>query len=264
MDVELKTSLINEIGLFDYGKANWLEYTIKMDSYFQANFISSEQKKEICIAAVGGKTLKTLKVMIRPKKLQDPEVTYEFIIEALERHFYPNPDSSFYINKFTLRKQMPRESFFEYVVALRKLIINCRFPKKGQHSKLRNQLITGAREALKEKFNANSMSLSQVFETGLLWDDSRIPAAAPPRRNHKARINRVAKCFRCAVPVSKHNNQPCSFDWALCSGCGVKGHLSLACKYKDLSCNNCQGKGHIAKMCKAPAVIQNGEKPVEV
>ncbi|KAG5877147.1 hypothetical protein JTB14_035917 [Gonioctena quinquepunctata] len=253
MDDDLKSTIISEIGKFSYGTTNWLEFQAKMDRCFD-ECQYSHGKKEICLEVIGGKTLRILKAIIRPQNIQDEEVDYEMIIAKLEAHFYPNPNRPYYVSKFLLRRQKKDETFFRYVSELRKLIVNCGFGK-GQQSKLRNQIVEGSVTELKEKFNHNMMSLSQVFEVGLLWDDSKKFKEPPHPRNHKARKNRVPTCLRCKENIiNLHNSEPCPFDWAVCSYCNVKGHVSVACKYKDINCNKCNQQGHIAKLCKKKEV----------
>ncbi|CAH1188007.1 unnamed protein product [Phyllotreta striolata] len=254
LDSECKTLFINHMGLFTQGKDDWLEYSYKMEKLFARQrlcCITDEDKKKIFLAAMGAKSIKMAKAAVRPKSLEDVSITYEVLVESIEKYLYPKRDEAFYIKKFTMRTQWPGESFFHYVGALRKIIPNCRFSKKNQPSKLRNQIVSGIGESLKETINPNSVSLSQLFEVGLKWDKSINPEAPPRKRNHKAKINRVPKCFRCSVALSEHADEPCSFEWAVCSSCKVKGHLSIACKYKDIACNKCQGVGHVTKICKA-------------
>ncbi|KAG5877146.1 hypothetical protein JTB14_035916 [Gonioctena quinquepunctata] len=248
---------MDEIGTFSYGTTDWLEFQAKMDRYFdERNMRFSQVKKEICFEVFDAKTLRILKAIIRPKNIQDEDVSYEFIIAKLEAHFYPNPNRSFYVSKFFLRHQKKDETFFRYVSELRKQIVTCVFGKT-QRSKLRNQIVEGSVKELKEKFNANMMSLSQVFEVGLAWDDSKKYKHPPHPRNHKARKNRIPTCFRCKEFIRIHYDQPCPFDWAVCSHCNKKGHVSVACKYKDVTCKNCNQQGHIAKLCNKKKVELN-------
>ncbi|XP_056645908.1 uncharacterized protein LOC130451117 [Diorhabda sublineata] len=246
---------IREIGSFGCDKKTWLEYSSHMESIFSKYKVRKGLKKLICIEAMGAKIFDLLTILVRPKYVANEDVTYDFIINKLERYFHPKQDVHFYVTKFQLRKQRYTETFFEYVTALRKIMANCNFSRKNQLRKLRNQLISGCDEDLKSKFNPHSMSLSQLFEVGLLWDDSNIIKPPPHPRNHKARKNRIAKCFRCAQAKTLHNNEPCVFDWANCSHCNVNGHVSIACKYKDTICDNCSEKGHVHKLCKKPAVV---------
>lgn len=250
-----RIEVISEIGYFGCVKKTWLEFSSKMESSFLEFKVRDDMKKLICLELIGTKTLNLLKNLIWPKDIDDKDVTYYLIIDTLDRHFHPQPNVHFYVTKFQSRKQRYTETFFDYVTALRKIMVNCNFSRKNQPSKLRSQLISGCAEDLRTKFNPHSMSLSKIFEVGLLWDDAKIFKPPPHPRNHKARKNRIAKCFRCAQAKTQHNNEPCIFDWAICSYCNIKGHVSLACKYKDTTCNNCSEKGHIRKLCKKPAVI---------
>nr|XP_023023653.1 uncharacterized protein LOC111511868 [Leptinotarsa decemlineata] len=252
MDPVTKSLLTNKIGNFTLGKTNWLEFEARMEDCFEEkNVITPHFKKEVILDVIGGKTMRILKGIIKPLDIQDVEVDYDMITKTLETYFYPNPNRSFYITKFFLRKQKRGETFFQFVLNLRKLMLKCSFGK-GQHIKLRKQILQGVVPRLKEKFtNSSSIPLSEIFEIGLLWDKKQAGIVDRHPRNHKARKNKTPTCFRCSMSISKeHSGEPCPFEWSTCYGCGVRGHLSIACKYKEFICHNCKKQGHVAKLCK--------------
>ncbi|KAJ8933368.1 hypothetical protein NQ314_014083 [Rhamnusium bicolor] len=262
--MDFNATLISELGPFIYGKTSWLEYQNKMETFFDEHDVwGNERKRDVCVSMIGVKCLKILKILIRPQNVQD--VDYETVLSKLESHFYPKLTHVHYSFKFNNRKQRKREDFFEYIIALRKLMINCIYD--DPEVQLKRQIIIGVRhDDLREKFHEkNNLSLTRLFEIGLAYDDSKALKGAPHPRNHKARINRDKTCFRCKESIlRKHKNENCPFEWADCEHCNIKGHLSTACKYKDLLCNYCSQKGHISKICVRKAEDSKGPRPITV
>lgn len=248
--------LVNQIGLFDYDKSEWLEYQNIMEIYFEEYHIFSErEKKELCLAVIGEKTLKLLRKILNPISVSD--VTYQTVITKLEAHFYPIPSKKYYLTKFNFRRQKRMESFFEYVLALRNLLNELHLDISEQQEKLKNQITLGAKEELRQLFKGvHDLTLTEVFNIGLQFEIDR--AHKPPRnpRNHNLRKYREATCFRCKQSLRVyHENVACPFDWAVCTYCNSEGHVSLACKYKNDQCKKCGKVGHVQKFC-------NIDKPV--
>lgn len=244
---EFRKEKVRELGFLVVGKTDWIEYREKFE-ILHLHLWYEDDGKKLFLECIGGKATKLLRSLLKPQTLDNS--TLDSVLEAFETHFYPVKDQAYYISKLTVRKQRPSESFFDYVVVLRNLISSCKIGRR-KHSKLRNQIFAGAEKTVKMLFKPNS-SLSEIFEIGLLVDHMKFDKN---RWNRKTLIKRnmVGLCYRCTLNLKdKHADVTCPFDWAICSSCKVKGHVSLGCKYKDVTCHNCSEVGHVAKLCKKP------------
>ncbi|CAG9830847.1 unnamed protein product [Diabrotica balteata] len=230
-----------EVGTFKL-EDNWMEYQTKMELFFQENSgFDTILKTPLILTILPSECNGILDNVSNGQQLCT--LDHKFVLEALDNYFYPKKDAAYYREKFQLNKQYKGQSFFRYVTILRKLMADCNFNKKSKHSKLRNQLIAGVLPEIKSKINQNAMSLSQVFEVGLAWDEEN-------NKSQSKFLKKQPKCFRCAQAKYLHRADPCFFEWSICGGCGVKGHVTLSCKYKRKNCDKCNEQGHVKKLCK--------------
>nr|CAI5821253.1 unnamed protein product [Callosobruchus analis] len=250
---ERKATIINEIGPFIAGQHKWLDYFENMERVFDKHYIWEEDRKELCLASLGAKTMKMLKGIVKPQKIQD--LDYRTIADKLENHFYPNPNRRYYLTKFTLRKHRGNETFFKYVSTLRQLLDHSGLDNTAAYGKLRDHLLENCNSKVKRRIDEELMTdnsiptLSKLFCKGLQVDDlSSLETFKHHRKKWKLRIK---KCFRCNQPlVPSHENVPCPFDWGECELCEMPGHLVTACKYRNVKCNKCGVIGHVVKICK--------------
>ncbi|XP_028142574.2 uncharacterized protein LOC114336414 [Diabrotica virgifera virgifera] len=238
---DLVMKFLIEVGTFKL-EDKWIEYQSKIELFFKehTNF-DNILRAPLLLAILPPQCHDILEGVSDGQQLDN--LSYEFVLKALDNHFYPKKDVAYYRELFQFRKQYQGQSFIHYVRVLRNMMAECNFSKKSKHSKLRNQLIAGVLPEIKSKINQNSMSLSQVFEVGLAFDEEK-------NRKHSKFLKRQPKCFRCAQALYLHGADPCFFEWSICGGCGVKGHVTSACKYKRKNCDNCDELGHVKKLCK--------------
>nr|CAH7738036.1 unnamed protein product [Callosobruchus chinensis] len=248
---ERRANIINQIGPFIAGKHKWLDYFEDMERCFDQHYVQEEDRKDLCLASLGAKTVKLLKGIVKPQKIKD--LDYRTIADKLEKHFYPNPNRRYYLTKFALRKQRGNETFFKYVSTLRQLLQLSGLDDKTANEKLRVHVAENSNCMVGRSFeteltkNNTPPTLSKLFCKGLEVDDqSSLDAFKHHRKKRK-----VKKCYRCNRPlVPNHENVPCPFDWSECESCEIRGHLVAACKYRNVKCNKCGVMGHVARICK--------------
>ena len=69
---------------------NWVEYVERLEHFFLANEIASEDKmKSILLSSCGSKTYKLFRNLLTPQKPGD--VTYKELKETMEKHQNPKP-----------------------------------------------------------------------------------------------------------------------------------------------------------------------------
>ena len=78
---------------FDPAQENWSEYVERLQHYFTANdIVSDEKRKVILLNAVGPSTYRLIRTLVSPSKVTD--FTFKQIVEKAQAHFSPKPSHS--------------------------------------------------------------------------------------------------------------------------------------------------------------------------
>lgn len=127
---------------FDRNRIKWTRWVERLEGAFHLFHTATNEKLHMLLHYMGQDTYDMLCDKLAPSKPH--EETYENIVKMLGEHFDPKPLEIVENFRFHLRKQQEAESIEEYVVALRKLSINCNFGAYLEMA-LRNQLVFGVR-----------------------------------------------------------------------------------------------------------------------
>lgn len=115
---------------------------------FQSFRTVNVMKVHLLLHYVGQSTYNTICDKLAPVKANSK--TYSELVGILQTHFDPKPLEIVENYRFHMRKQQDGESAEDFIVALRKLAINCNF---GAYldTALRNQFAFGVRNAINPK-----------------------------------------------------------------------------------------------------------------
>lgn len=225
----------------------------------------SDIKKNYLLHFIGSDNYNLVCDSLIPRKLSDPEVSYDTIKTILESHFNPQPLEIAEIYKFHHRVQMEGESIRDYVAALRKMAVNCNF---GDYLKsaLRNQFVCGVRNrVIKEKLlgtkdlkfddaiaTALSLEVMQKKSAEMTQSVQSIHKVDHYKGKNKNQVN--SKTFS-KSGASKSSSHEKKFEGSgsekkdpKCYRCG-KNHYANECKHVDSVCNSCKTKGHLSRVC---------------
>ncbi|XP_003368115.1 conserved hypothetical protein [Trichinella spiralis] len=149
-------AMLNEIEAFQpENGASWDVYVERLNFYFEANDITSaEKKRAILMNVCGPSAYVMIRSLLSPRSLND--VTFEEILSKVKEHLNPAPSEIVFRLRFHKRSQRPNESITEYVAALRNLSENCNFGNTLDEM-LRDRLVGGMRdEAIQRRLLAES------------------------------------------------------------------------------------------------------------
>ncbi len=111
---------------FQPGNEDWGSYAERMNYYFTANDITTNEKKRaILLNTCGSSTLKLIKGLIDTDTLNT--TPYSDIVKLVQQYYAPPPFPIVQRYKFNTRVREPAESIAQYVAALRQLSEYCQY-----------------------------------------------------------------------------------------------------------------------------------------
>ncbi|XP_049886758.1 uncharacterized protein K02A2.6-like [Pectinophora gossypiella] len=158
-------------GKFDPHKDKWENYREQLFFALEAaGTLESVQKRALFLSQCGKEAFALIVSLLSPKKTS--EVSFEEIVEVLNKFFVPTPHPILETEKFYKRKQKPNESITSFVAALHDISSRCQF--KDLERRIVEQLILGAREEnLKRellKIKMKNMTYDEVIQQALNYE----------------------------------------------------------------------------------------------
>lgn len=239
----------------------WDAYAERLEFYFQANDVTSNEKKRAVLLSVcGPKTYGVVRSLISP----DTPATksYVEIVGLLKNHFSPKPSEIYQRFKFHRRNQQDQESVAEYIAELRRLAEHCNFGNNLDLT-LRDRFVCGMRDEMVQRrlLSETVLTFAQAQEKALaaeaaLQNTREIRGASAPVVNtdYVAPGTSHRKDYAPVEidQVSNRNQAPRHFQSHKCSGCGGP-HFRGVCRFKNVECYYCKKKGHLEKVCRVKA-----------
>ncbi|XP_062615419.1 uncharacterized protein LOC134277149 [Saccostrea cucullata] len=261
---------IGKIGSFDESLETWDVYTERVDLYFKANGVSEDLLVPSFLAVIGPKTYGLLKNIVAPTK--PANLTYQQILEHLNRHLCPKPSVIAERFRFHKREQRSSEGVLSYVAELRKLSIHCNFGETLNDT-IRDRFVCGINsESVQKKLLAEpaltldtAVKIAHAMETA-----GRDATELREQRNtgtvHKVNLNgrpsQKSKSRFSAKPQSQKMPAPAQRTHKDCWRCGGE-HSVMNCKHINSICRYCSKKVHIERAClkkKKDAERRTGKK----
>ena len=111
---------------YEHHKEDWPQYVERLSHFFEANAITTpERKRSVFLAVVGATTYKVLRDLVAPSKPGD--IPFEELVQKLEEHFSPKPSEIVERFRFHTRTRKPGESVANFIASLRALSEHCNF-----------------------------------------------------------------------------------------------------------------------------------------
>ncbi|XP_011707478.1 PREDICTED: uncharacterized protein LOC105462524 [Wasmannia auropunctata] len=257
---------------FNSTVTNLSRWLLRLEAAFRIFSIKDESRVPYLFHYVGPTPFDVLCDRLAP--LSPFETTYDTLITTLKEFYDPPPLEIAENFKFYQRKQKDGESIQEFLAALQKLSIHCKF---GDYLKtaLRNQLVFGVATkriqarlleipdltlekatqvaATMEMSEKEAQELQGEMEVGLIHSAKR----STRRTNNPDKLNKPNSTY--SSNVRKSNNKSnfvkhkkdtySSSNTITCYRCG-DNHLATKCTLnKNVKCNACGRAGHLQKVC---------------
>ncbi|KFD49840.1 hypothetical protein M513_09307 [Trichuris suis] len=230
--------------------ASWDAYVERLKFFFEANGIADDGKKRATLLSVCGlPALSIAKSVVSPKSLSD--VSYDYIVRALQCHFIPKPSVIYQRFHFQRRLQRDGEGIATYIAEFRRLASDCNFGSNLEE-RLRDQFVCGLKDedlqkrllahseldlndALREAVAAESASRQAKDIRSANAENAEIPGTHQIRKGTDQRPPKAAgssvRCS-CASCGGEHQRNQCRFRNAICRWCSRKGHIEKVCRSK--------------------------------
>ena len=132
-------AVFGKIEEFSSNNEDWPNYVERLNHFFKANSITTnEQKQSVFLSVIGPSTYKLLRSLVSPEKPGDKP--FKDLVKKLTDHFNPTPSEIVQHFKFHGRFRQPEESIAAYVAELRALAEFCNFGATLEDM-LRDQLV---------------------------------------------------------------------------------------------------------------------------
>lgn len=239
--------------------SSWPVYLERLEFFFQAHDITSDDKKRALLCSVCGvDAYALLRSLCAPKA--PSETPFKDIIAKLNGHFIGKPNVTMERFRFNKRDQLPGESVQDFLAALRQLARYCDF-ENWLDRLLCDRLVCGLRdETIQRRLLAEpDLKLTKA----ILLARAAEEAAAKTEELRRSKANSVVDanqlqnsgkrhgakgpaspkqpCWRC---TGEHDAQTCSYRSAVCHFCGNEGHLEKACRKKAAKEKQASKSGH--------------------
>lgn len=228
-----------QVEIFDPSQSSWLRWVERLEMAFDIIDCEDNKKVSIILHYMGQRTYNMLCDKISPAKAS--QLTYAQIVGKLSEHFDPEPLEIVENYRFHLRKQEEGESAEDYLIALRKLSIHCKF---GTYldTALRNQLVFGLRSQRIQNrlMEVNKLTLETAISTAVTMELSERGGVEMQHQKAVNSIRSKSNKTNKKKYVSKYEKK--LHEKNHCYRCGSDAHLANTCKYKNTECLFCKKK----------------------
>ena len=242
-------------------------YAEQLEFFFVANGVTNpKQKKAVLLSNLPAETYQLAKDLVAPTSLREDSLTYDVIVERLQKQLKPQKSALVARYEFDNRASNAGETVSQYVAVLKHLASECKFNEAMRLERVRDRLVSGIRdkkmmsELLKLKLEelAKCIAIEQSYKdvealqggkesnpVDFLESDP-VDLLSQSRPDKKPKPKREAKppekkfpshkesseqnCYRC---LGNHDHKGCPFKREKCYHCNKTGHIKRACKAKE-------------------------------
>ena len=239
-------------------------YAEQLEFFFVANGVTdSKQKKAVLLTNLPTETYQLAKDLVAPILLREDSLTYDTIVERLQKQLKPQKSALVARYEFDNRARNAGETVSQYVAVLKHLATDCKFNDAMRLQRPRDRLVSGIRdkrmmsELLKLKLEeltfdiavAKCIAIEQSYKDVEALQGGKEPNSVDllfkSKQNKKPKTKKEAK-----PPEKKSFPSPKGPGDQSCYRC-LGNHDHKSCPYKREKCHHCNKTGHIARACKS-------------
>ena len=137
---------IGKVQKFAVG-ADFEAYAEQLEFFFVANGVTdSKQKKAVLLTNLPTETYQLAKDLMAPILLREDSLTYDTIVERLQKQLKPQKSALVARYEFDNRARNAGETVSQYVAVVKHLVTDCKFNDAMRLERLRDRLVSGIRD----------------------------------------------------------------------------------------------------------------------
>ena len=122
-------------------------YAEQLEFFFVANGVTDpKQKKAVLLSNLPAETYQLAKDLVAPTSLREDSLTYDTIVERLQKQLKPQKSALVARYEFDNRARNAGETVSQYVAVLKHLATECKFNEAMRLERLRDRLVSGIRD----------------------------------------------------------------------------------------------------------------------
>ena len=265
-------------------RTDFQAYAEQLEFFFVVNGVTDlkQIKKAVLLINLPTETYQLAKDFVGPTSLREDSLTYDTIVERLQKQLKPQKSALVARYGFDNRARNTGETVSRYVAALKHLATGCKFNEAMRLERLRDtcRLVSRIRdkkmvsELLKLKLEeltfdivvAKCIAIEQSYkdvealqgrkesdQVDLLESDP-VDLLSQSRPDKKLKPRREAKPPEKTFPSHKETAEQSCY-------CCLGNHDYKSCPYKREKCYHCNKTGHLQRACKVKKRETQGTRP---
>ena len=255
MATSATTSVLGNMSEFNTGNDEFVEWVERLEQWFIANAIESdERKRALFLSLIGAQGYK----LVRSLSQNEPaKKEYNELKNLMTQHLHPKPNEIAERYNFYNRSRKVGETIKSYVAELRRLSEHCNFGDKlNEH--LRDKLVCGLNEQrIQQRLLAiKNLDLDTAIDTSIAMETAALHARDLHGTKSNVNVNGEEGGLSSIHKISSKLGKATVIEGLQSSGrrecfrCGSIKHLAEGCPFKTAECFKCRQVGHIRKKCR--------------
>ncbi|XP_049520478.1 uncharacterized protein K02A2.6-like [Dermacentor silvarum] len=237
------------------GDEDFESYIERFEHFLRATQVSDDLKVSVLITAIGKKTYRTLKNLLAPMKPEEKE--YAPLIQALKKHYAPEPMVIAERFQFNRRIQQDTEPVAGFALELKSLAASCNFGAFLDEA-LRDRFVAGLKDEITqaELLKRATLTFAEACELARSIELARSETKKFQPEGQQLGVQAVQR-----QTLSSRSGQPRgdymetraakeTTGWA-CYRCGATSHTDERCPFRKYRCRACKRVGHLARVCRS-------------
>ena len=122
-------------------------YAEQLEFFFVANGVTDpKQKKAVLLSNLSAETYQLAKDLVAPTSLREDSLTYDTIVERLQKQLKPQKSALVARYEFDNRARNAGETVSQYVAVLKHLATECKLNEAMRLERIRDRLVSGIRD----------------------------------------------------------------------------------------------------------------------
>ena len=252
---------IGRIEEFRDDKEDWNQYAERLEHFFTANGITSDEKKRaVFLTVIGAKAYKQLSLRSLIASAKPGEKDFTVLAEAMKNHYTPAPSEIVQRFRFNSRFRRPGESVSTYVAELPALAEFCNFGDIlslmirdrlvcGIDDENTQRLLLAEKDLTYEKALEIAGAKKQLLKMYKQFVECRV---APFHHQHRALPwSQLTYLLKSGKQPARQYQRPPKDSSRACTRCRNTGHKPSLCKFLKAKCHGCGKIGHLKKVCRS-------------